>query len=64
MESNEESDGLTPSQIFGLDKESMKKILNGLSVNYPEFIKTSFVLDLESITLNEQKNAEDVLALF
>lgn len=59
-----ESDGVSPTQIFGLDEEQMKKILNGLSVNYPEFINASFTLDLDNITLRSDKTSADVLELF
>lgn len=59
-----ESDGVSPSQIFGLDREGMVSILKGLSMNYPEYISTSFTLDLDSINLKEDKTSEDVLNLF
>lgn len=42
----------------------MEKILNGLSVNYPDFISASFTLDLDNITLKSDKTSEDVLQLF
>jgi len=59
-----ESDGISPTQIFGLDRNTMEKLLTGLSVNYPEFINASFTLDLDNITLRERKTAQDVLELF
>lgn len=59
-----DSDGVSPTQIFGLDRETMIKILNGLSINYPEFINASFNLDLDNITLNADKTSSDVLELF
>ena len=59
-----DSDGVSPTQIFGLDKETMIKILNGLSVNYPEYINATFTLDLDTITLNSHKTSADVLELF
>ena len=59
-----DSDGVSPTQIFGLDRETMIKVLNGLSINYPEFINASFNLDLDNITLNSDKTSADVLALF
>ena len=42
----------------------MEKILNGLSVNYPDFISVSFTLDLDNITLKSDKTSDDVLQLF
>ena len=59
-----ERDGISPTRIFGLDRETMVGLLNNLSTHYPEFIRASFTLDLETITLSEDKTAEDVLALF
>lgn len=59
-----ESDGVSPTEIFGLDRETMERILNGLSVNYPDFISASFTLDLDNITLKSDKTSEDVLQLF
>lgn len=64
MDFNIESDGISPAQIFGIEKDEMKRILNGLAVNYPEFINVTFTLDLESISLRDDKGAEDVLDLF
>ena len=58
-----DSDGISPTQIFGLDRETMMKLLTGLSINHPEFINASFNLDLDNITLNSEKTSEDVLNL-
>lgn len=59
-----ERDGVSPTQIFGLDRDTMVRILNGLSVNYPAFISASFTHDLDNITLNSEKTSADVLQLF
>lgn len=59
-----ERDGVSPTRIFGLDRETMIPILNGLSANYPDFINASFTLGLDTITLREDKKSEDVLNLF
>lgn len=59
-----ESDGVSPSEIFGLDRETMERILNGLTINYPDFITASFTLDLDNITLHSDKTSQDVLNLF
>lgn len=58
-----ESDGISPTQIFGLDRKTMERILNGLANNYPDFISVSFTLDLDNINLKE-KTSNDVLSLF
>lgn len=59
-----DSDGISPTEIFGLDREKMEKILNGLTFNCPEFIDASFALGLDNITLRSDKKSEDVLKLF
>jgi phosphoadenosine phosphosulfate reductase len=64
MDDSIERDGISPTRIFGLDRDSMIGILNSLSTHYPDFIRASFTLDLETITLSEDKTAEDVLNLF
>lgn len=59
-----ESDGVSPTEIFGLDRNQMEKILNGLTINYPDFLNASFTLNLDNITLNSEKTSQDVLNLF
>jgi phosphoadenosine phosphosulfate reductase len=57
-------DGVSPTRIFGLDREDMTPILIGLSAKYPEFITASFTHDLEKISLADKKTSSDVLDLF
>jgi phosphoadenosine phosphosulfate reductase len=57
-------DGISPTRIFGLDREDMTPMLLGLSAKYPGFITASFTHDLEKITLAEEKSSQDVLGLF
>lgn len=64
MDDSIEREGISPTEIFGLSAETMERLLNGLSINYPEFINCSFKMDLDSITLRPDKTAADVLALF
>ena len=59
-----DSDGVSPADMFGLNRETMEKLLNGLTINNPEFISASFTLDLDNITLRSDKTSEDVLKLF
>lgn len=58
-----DSDGVSPTEIFGIDRKQMEKVLNGLSINHPDFITASFTLDLDNITLNSEKTSKDVLEL-
>jgi phosphoadenosine phosphosulfate reductase len=57
-------DGISPTRIFGLDRDDMTPLLLGLSAKYPEFITASFTHDLEKITLAEDKSSQNVLDLF
>lgn len=59
-----DSEGVSPTEIFGLNRDQMEKLLTGLSVNYHEFINASFTLDLDNITLRSEKTSQDVLMLF
>lgn len=64
MDDSIDRNGISPTRIFGLDRDNMIRLLNGLSGNYPDFISASFTLDLETITLNKGKTSADVLNLF
>ena len=57
-------DGISPTRIFGLDRNDMVPILLGLSAKHPDFITASFTHDLEKIMLSENKSSQDVLDLF
>lgn len=63
MDETIERDGVSPTTIFGLDRDTMIRIINGLAINYPDFIAASFSYDLDTITLRKEKKAEDVLDL-
>lgn len=57
-------DGISPTRIFGLDREAMIPILLGLTAKYPKFINATFTHDMDKIILSEDKNSSDVLKLF
>lgn len=63
MDETIERDGVSPTTIFGLDRDTMIRVINGLSINYPDYISASFSYDLDTITLRKEKKAEDVLDL-
>ena len=62
--SDSDSAGVSPSKIFGIDRDEMQQFLNGLSANYPDFISVTFTHDLEKISLVPEKISKDVLKLF
>ena len=59
-----DSNGVSPTEIYGIERDYMAKLLKGLSAKYPDFINASFTLDLESITLDKAKSSNDVLEIF
>lgn len=63
MDETIERDGVSPTTIFGLDRDTMIRVINGLAINYPDFISASFSFDLDTITLRKEKKADDVLDL-
>lgn len=61
LDTSVESVGISPTQIFGLNRETMEKILNGLTFNYPDLIEARFTLGLDNITLKSDKTANEIL---
>lgn len=64
MNHDVDSLGVSPTEIFGIDRDTMEKLLNAMGVNYPDFISVSFTHDLDNITLYAEKKSEDILKLF
>ena len=60
---NIDSDGISPTQIFGIGGDELKTILQGLTASKPDFITAKFTHDLDIISLNRNKTASDVLEL-
>jgi phosphoadenosine phosphosulfate reductase len=58
-----DSDGVSPTRIFGIDRERMIAILKGLAANHPEYISVAFTHDLDNINLREDKTSKDVVKL-
>ena len=61
LDTSIESDGISPTQIIGLNRDTMEKVLNGLTFNYPDLIEARFTLGLDNITLKSNKSAEEIL---
>jgi phosphoadenosine phosphosulfate reductase len=60
---NIDSDGLSPTRIFGIEDEELKTIVRGLSASHSDFITAKFTHDLDTILLNKEKKSSDVLTL-
>lgn len=55
--------GMDPVTIFGLNEEALKDMLREIAGNYPDFLKVSFVADLDNVILSSEKNSIDVVDL-
>lgn len=64
LSDNIKRDGVSPTRIFGLDREAMIPLLLGLSAKNPDFINATFTNDLDKISLKDDKMSADVLGLF
>ena len=60
---NIDSDGISPTQIFGVGEDELKTIVQGLTASNPDFITAKFTHDLDTISLNRNKTTSDVLEL-
>jgi phosphoadenosine phosphosulfate reductase len=59
-----ERDGISPTRIFGLSRDDVRPMLEGLSAKHPGFINASFTHGLDRITLAREKTSQDALDLF
>lgn len=64
MDFDIDSKGISPAQIFGIDEQTLSRILNGLSAKHPDYINYSETLGMRTINLRKDKTAETVLELF
>lgn len=60
--SNPDATGISPSDIYGLDIKAFREAVQGLALNYPKYIRVSFVANLDNIIL-EDCSSLDVLEL-
>ena len=66
-EDNDNREAISPRMVFGIEKDDLKPILQGLANNYPEYITVDFNKGImENIDLPAGKNGKtaiDVLSL-
>ncbi|KWT75633.1 phosphoadenosine phosphosulfate reductase family protein [Candidatus Magnetominusculus xianensis] len=60
---NRQRAGISPARIFGIGKDQLKQIVQGLAIDYPDFIGAAFNKDLDNINLRKEKTLPDVLKL-
>lgn len=62
---NDERAALSPKVLFGLNKDVLRPILQGLAVDYPTFIRVDFTKGImDNIFLEKDKTSSDVISLF
>lgn len=55
--------GVSPADIYGLDNKKLRECLQGLALTFPDYIRVSFINDLDNIVLESKFNSLDVLDL-
>ena len=60
--SNPDAVALSPHDIYGINPKAFREHLQGLAMNYPEYIRVSFVANLDNIIL-EDYSSVDVIDL-
>ena len=59
---NPDAKGMSPHDIYGIDLKAFREQVQGLALNYPEYIRVSFVANLDNIML-EDYSSNDILDL-
>jgi phosphoadenosine phosphosulfate reductase len=58
-----DSDAISPTQIFGITEDRLTRIINGLAAVNSDFVTAKLTHGLNTILLNKNKSASDVLSL-
>lgn len=65
LDDSDEREALSPKILFGLDEEILRPLLQGLTNDYPDYIRVDFNKGIqENIFLNKDKTSGDVVQLF
>lgn len=59
---NPNAKGISPHDIFGIDLKAFREQVQGLAITYPQYIRVSFVANLDNIIL-EDYSSVDILDL-
>lgn len=59
---NPNAKGISPHDIFGIDLKAFREQVQGLAISYPQYIRVSFVANLDNIIL-ENYSSVDILDL-
>ncbi|MDY5774080.1 MAG: hypothetical protein SPK32_11685, partial [Bacteroidaceae bacterium] len=56
--SNPDSLGISPADIFAIDNKSFREAVQGLAMQFPKYIRVSFVANLDNIILENYTSLE------
>ena len=59
---NQQAMGMSPADIYGIEIKSFREALQGLALQFPKYIRVSFVANLDNIIL-EKFSSLDILDL-
>lgn len=60
--SNPDAQGISPHDIFGINVKAFREKVQGLAITYPQYIRVSFVANLDNIILGDY-TSNDILDL-
>lgn len=60
---NDKALGVDPGAIFGISPEDLKDILQSLALQFEDYIRVSFQVNLDNVILFREKTALSVLDL-
>lgn len=55
--------GVSPGDIFGLDNKKLRECIQGLALTFPDYIRVSFINDLDNIVLESKYTSLNILDL-
>lgn len=58
-----EAPGVSPADIYGLDNKKLRECIQGLALTFPEYIRVSFINDLDNIVLEKKYTLLNILEL-
>lgn len=60
---NPDAPGVSPADIYGLDNKKLRECIQGLALTFPEYIRVSFINDLDNIVLENKYTSLNILDL-
>ena len=55
--------GVSPADIYGLDNKKLRECIQGLALTFPDYIRVSFINDLDNIVLDKKFTSLNIIDL-